>query len=55
MWLSANLKGYRFLLPYLPYTNRWQQAEKLTQMELSAEIKIEIKTEQLKNNTWKNS
>ena len=25
MWLSANPKVYRFLLPYLPYTNRYMQ------------------------------
>jgi hypothetical protein len=34
---------------------RWQQAKKRTQIELSAEIKIRIKTQQLKNNTWENS
>jgi hypothetical protein len=25
---NANLKVYRFLLPYLPYTNHWQQCTK---------------------------
>jgi hypothetical protein len=35
--------------------NCWQQAKKRTQIELSAEIKIRIKTQQLKNNTWENS
>jgi hypothetical protein len=34
---------------------RWQQAKKRTQIELSTEIKIGIKTQQLKNNTWENS
>jgi hypothetical protein len=38
-----------------PYTTRWQQAKKRTQIELSTEIKIGIKTQQLKNNTWENS
>ena len=28
MWLSANLKVYRFLLPYSPYTKRWQTLAK---------------------------
>ena len=29
MWLRANLKVYRFLLSYLPYTKRYVQAEKI--------------------------
>jgi hypothetical protein len=28
IWLSANLKVYRFLLPYLPYTKRWGQLKR---------------------------
>jgi hypothetical protein len=35
--------------------NCWQQAEKRTKIELSTEIKIGIKTQRLKNNTWENS
>ena len=27
LWLSANLKVYCFLLPYLPYTNRYGQVK----------------------------
>ena len=34
LWLSANLKVYRFLLPYLPYTKRYGQ---LSQIEESME------------------
>ena len=33
MWLSANLKVYRFLLPYLPYTNRCSQLRTSTMKE----------------------
>jgi RimJ/RimL family protein N-acetyltransferase len=40
MWLRANLKVYRFLLPYLPYTKRWQQAEKTIMIKLKS-FKIE--------------
>ena len=28
MWLSANPKVYRFLLPYLQYTKRYGQLER---------------------------
>jgi hypothetical protein len=28
MWLRANLKVYRFLLPNLPYTKRWHSLKK---------------------------
>jgi hypothetical protein len=36
MWLSANPKVYRFLLPYLPYTKRWNLCE--TDLNLIYEI-----------------
>ena len=29
MWLRANPKVYRFLLPYLPYTKRWHTYPKI--------------------------
>jgi cytochrome bd-type quinol oxidase subunit 1 len=34
MWLSANLKVYSFILPYLPHTKRWQLKRKRFKMKM---------------------